>query len=148
MSSFTLRGVDSMRRRLLDIAREERERLSDATLDEAEHIVERSRNEFVPVRSGDLRDTIQVVKGELSQGRNEIGQFTSGSAVEVKIVAGDESTPYALTVHEYSSEHDPPSWEGVDVQFSPAGRGVKFLERPLMEAIDGMAERVAEKIKV
>lgn len=146
MSDFTLRGVADLERNLTDISRQARENLSNAALEEAEAIAERSRNEFVPVESGNLASTIKVVSGELAQGRNERGQFTSGSAIEVRVIAGDESTPQALAIHEHPSPHDPPSWEGVNVKFQPSGRGPKYLELPLNESIGGMAERMGDKV--
>lgn len=146
MADFTLRGVADLRRNLTDISRQSRENLSTATLEEAETIAERSRNEFVPIDSGNLVSTIKVVSGQLEQGRNDLGQFTSGSALEVRIIAGDDTTPQALAIHEHPSPHDPPSWEGVNVQFKPSGRGPKYLEQPLNESIGGMAERVGGKV--
>lgn len=145
-STFTLRGVADLQRKISEISRESKENLSTATLEEAEMIAERSRNEFVPIDTGNLASTIKVVSGDLSQGRNELGQYTSGSAVEVRIIAGDETTPQALAIHEHPSQFSPPSWEGVDVTFQPSGRGEKYLERPLNEAIGGMAERVGSKV--
>lgn len=144
MADFTLRGVADLNKRLTEISRETKENISRAALEEAEAIAERSRTEFVPINTGNLASTIKVVKGDLSQGRNELGQYTSGSAIEVKIIAGDETTPQALAIHEHPSPHDPPSWEGVDVKFRHGG--AKYLERPLNEAIGGMAERAGKKI--
>lgn len=146
MADFTLRGVADLRRNLTDISRQSRENLSSAALEEAETIAERSRNEFVPINSGNLASTIKVVSGQLEQGRNDLGQFTFGSALEVRIIAGDDTTPQALAIHEHPSPHDPPSWEGVNVQFKPSGRGPKFIEIPLNESIGGMAERVGGKV--
>lgn len=145
-STFTLRGVADLNRKISEISRESKENLSLAALEEAESIAERSRNEFVPIETGNLASTIKVVSGDLSQGRNDLGQFTSGSAVEVRIIAGDDSTPQALAIHEHPSQFSPPSWEGVDVQFQPSGRGPKYLELPLNESIGGMAERVGSKV--
>lgn len=146
MADFTLRGVAELDQKIKDIERSTRENLSRAALEEAEAIAERSRNEFVPINSGNLASTIKVVSGDLSQGRNDLGQFTSGSAVEVRVIAGDETTPQALAIHEHPSPHSPPSWEGVDVQFRPSGRGPKYLEQPLNESIGGMTERMGSKI--
>lgn len=145
MSDFTLRGVADLRKNLIDLSAEVRSNLSSAAEEEAEQIAARAR-ELVPERSGGLHDTIQVVKSELSQGRTSGGQFTSGSAIEVKVIAGDETTPHALTVHEYPSRYDPPSWQGVNVKFRKGGP--KFLEIPLKESISGMAERVARRVKI
>lgn len=147
MSDFELRGVADMQTRLKAIDRQTREELSDAAEAEANAIVARAK-ELVPVLHGDLRDSIQVVKGDLSQGRNALGQFTEGSAIEVIVTAGNDSIPYTLAIHEHPSPHDPPSWDGVNVQFHPEGTGPKFLERPFREAQAGMAGRVAEKIKL
>lgn len=146
MSDFTLRGVADLKHKLTDISRKSRENLSLAALEEAESIAERSRNEYVPIDTGNLASTIKVISGELAQGRNELGQYTSGSAIEVRVIAGDDTTPQALAIHEHPSQSSPPSWEGVDVQFQPSGRGSKFLELPLNESIGGMAERVGDKI--
>lgn len=99
------------------------------------------------MRTGALRDTIKVVKGQLSQGRDSGGRFTEGSAIEVVVTAGDDSTPHALAVHEHPSPHDPPSWEGVNVKFNPSGTGPKFLEHPLLESVQGMADRVGSKVR-
>lgn len=148
MPEFSLRGVSDMRSKLTDISREKRDKLSTAAEEEAEAIVSRSRDEFVPVKEGELRDTIRAVKGSLSQGRDTLGQFTSGSDIEVIITAGNENTPQALAVHEHPSRHDPSSWEGVQVQFHPSGRGPKFLERPLLDAVSGMAERAGRKVAI
>jgi len=146
VADFTLRGVDDCKRRLTAIERNSRDALSDAAMQEAEQIAQRSRDEFVPVETGNLRDTIRVVKGELSQGRDSGGRFTEGSAVEIIVTAGDDTTPQAVAIHEHPSPHDPPSWQGVDVHFNPSGRGPKYLQQPLLESVQGMAERVGSKV--
>lgn len=145
MADFELRGVADMQTRLKSIDRATREGLSEGTEDEANNVVARAK-ELVPVKSGDLRDSIQVVKGDLSQGRDTLGRFTEGSAIEIIVTAGNDSIPYTLAIHEHPSPHDPPSWEGVNVQFHPEGTGPKFLERPLLDAVSGMAERVGSKV--
>ena len=145
MAEFSLRGVDDILRRLTSIGQDTREAMSAGAMEEAEAIAEKSRNEVVPVDSGALRDTIHVSKGQLSQGRNQLGQFTEGAAIEIVISAGGD-LPYALAVHEHPSEHDHPSWQGVNVNFNPPGHGPKFIERPLNEAIQGMAERIASRV--
>ena len=45
---------------------------------------------------------------------------------EATVGVGGPAEAYALAVHEHPSEHDPPSWVGVDVQFVTGGP--KFLE--------------------
>lgn len=145
MSDFTLRGVADLRKNLIDLSTEVRSNLSSAAEEEAEQIAEKAR-QLVPERSGRLHDTIQVVKGDLSQGRTSGGQFTSAAVIEVKVIAGDETTPHALTIHEYPSIHNPPSWEGVNVKFRKGGP--QFLSTPLKESISGMAERVGNRVKI
>jgi hypothetical protein len=145
MADFELRGVSDMQTRLRSIDRNTREALSSGVEEEANMIVSKARS-LVPIKSGELRDSIRVVKGELSQGRNTLGQFTEDSAVEVIVTAGNDSIPYTLAIHEHPSPHDPPSWEDVNVQFHPEGTGPKFLEGPLNEAISGMAQRVGSKV--
>lgn len=147
MSDFTLRGVDTLTQRLTSISSSTRKALSQATLDEAESIVDRARS-LVPVRTGALRDTIRVVTNAsgLQQGRDDGGRFTSGADIVVAVAAGDDSTPQAVAIHEHPSPHSPPSWSGVDVHFNPSGTGAKYLERPLLDSIVGMAERVGAKV--
>ncbi len=144
MADFTLRGVTNLERRIKEIDRSTRENLSQTALEEAEAIAERSRTEFVPIDSGNLASTIKVISGEVVQGRSSLGQFTEGSAIEVRVIAGDDSTPQALAIHEHPSPHSPPSWEGVDVKFNHGGP--KYLEQPLNESIGGMVERMSGKI--
>lgn len=147
MPSFQLRGVADMQRKIKSIAVETRRNIVTAAVDEAESVASNARN-LVPIESGKLESSIRVDKSELTQGRSAGGQFTSGSVVEVKVSAGGDDLPYALAVHENPSRYDPPSWQGVDVQFKPAGRGPKFLERPLRDSERGMARRIADKVRL
>lgn len=147
MADFELRGVSDLHTRLRAIDQSTRDGLDDAAEEEANDIVARAK-ELVPIKSSDLHDSIRVVKGNLSQGRNNLGRFTEGSAIEVIVTAGDDSIPYTLAIHEHPSPHDPPSWEGVNVKFNPEGRGPKFLERPFLDSVQGMTNRVAGKIKI
>lgn len=105
----------------------------------------RSKSEFVPVDLGTLRasGTVKPVK-------------RSGTNYSVTLYYGGPSAPYALAVHEHPSEHSPPSWRGKGVEdilavrtripWSLDGRGPKYLERPLLQAMDGMAERLGARI--
>lgn len=146
MPDFSLRGVSDLQRRIKDISSQARSNLSDAAMEEAESIVTEAKERYVPVREGKLRDSIRATKGHLSQGRDEGGRFTSGSEIEIVISAGGDDIPYAVTIHEHPSPHDPPTWDGVSVQFNPPGTGPKFLELPLNSSIQGMADRVGSKV--
>lgn len=106
-------------------------------VDEGEDIMERSQREFVPVDSGNLRDSGQVT----------LSEDGTIDGLQVILSYGDEKTAdYALTVHETPSGFDPPTWEGKPVQFTTGGP--KYLEKPLFEAENGMIERIASKIRL
>jgi len=145
MADFELRGLSDLQTRIKSIDRASREALNDSVEEEADMIVAKAKA-MTPVKSGELRDSIRVMKSGLSQGRNSLGHFTEGADVVVAFTAGDDSIPYTLAIHEHPSPHDPPSWEGVSVQFHPEGTGPKFLERPFNESIAGMAQRIGSKI--
>lgn len=147
MADFELRGVSDLQTRLRSIDRDTRDALNEAAEEEANNIVARAQ-ELVPIKTRVLHDSIRVVKSNLLQGRNLLGQFTEGSSIEITVAAGDDSIPYTLAIHEHPSPHDPPSWQGVNVQFHPEGRGPKFLERPFSESVAGMAQRAGNKVRV
>jgi hypothetical protein len=122
-----------------------REQISTALEEEAEVIAKRSREEFVPVDSGKLRDSIRVVSG-VEQGRSNKGQFTESADISVTITAGGPDVPHAVAVHETPSGFDPPTWEGKEIHFTTGGP--KYLELPLLEAENGLIERIASKVKL
>lgn len=132
---FKLRGAKEMQRKMESLAKRFPDRIKNALQIEAEKIATRSKNEFVPVDLGTLRSSIHVEE-----------PIRKGKDIEVTIAAGGAAAPYALTVHEYPSDYDPPSWKGGEVEFSPPGRGPKYIERPLKQAIKGMSNRIAESL--
>lgn len=146
MADLTLTGISALQSRLRDIDRSIRDSMNSALEKEAEAIAERSRNEFVPVGEGTLRDSIRVESARVEQGRTETGQWTEGADLVVRVVAGGPEISHAVSVHETPSEFDPPTWEGKTVQFTKGGS--KFLERPLLEAENGLASRIAGGIKL
>lgn len=136
MAELTLTGISALQTRLRDIDRSMREKMSAAMeRDMEERVAERARNEFVPVKEGELKDSIRVEKARVEQGRTETGQWTEGADLVVRVVAGGPEISHAVAVHETPSEFDPPTWEGKTVQFTRGG--AKFLERPLLEAEKG-----------
>lgn len=148
MAEITIEGINALEGRLRDIERSMRDKLSTALESEMqEKVVERSRNEFVPIgESGKLGDSIRLEKATVQQGRTEGGQYTEGADLVVSVVAGGDDIDYAVAIHEYPSEYNPPSWENVDVKFQVGG--AKYVERPLLEAEDGLIDRLAEKVKL
>jgi hypothetical protein len=107
-------------------------------------VMTRSKREFVPVakkQGGVLLASGHVQSPEIN-GRN----------ISVTLSFGGAADAYAIAVHEHLSEHSPPSWQkaeesGDGVHFHPEGRGPKFLETPLMEAVSTMAVDIAEDLK-
>jgi hypothetical protein len=93
----------------------------------------RAKTEFVPKNLSTL-----MLSGFVN---NAIRQ---GKDISVTMGFGGDAKAYALTVHETPSQYDPPSWKGKTVSFKRGGR--KYLERPLMEATQGMSDRIAKKV--
>lgn len=111
--------------------------IRDGLVAEGEEIMSRSNKEFAPEDSGDLIDSSQVVLVE--DGTLE--------GLSVVLSYGDEKTSqYVIATHETPSGSDPPTWQGKEVKFTKGGP--KYLERPLFEAENGMAGRIAKSIKI
>lgn len=110
----------------------------DGVVAEGEDILYRSQHEFVPIDEGDLFNSGQITVVEEGQDIDKL---------EVVLSYGDEKTgAYALTVHETPSGYDPPTWKGKEVQFETGGP--QYLSRPLLEAENGMIERIASHVKL
>lgn len=145
MADILITGVSGLEARLRSISANLRRSIESAIQEEAGNIVKRAKDEFVPVDSGELRDSIRVEKSGISQGRDEGGRFTSEANMSISVVAGGPGIEYAVAVHETPSDYDPPTWEGKKVNFTKGG--AKYLEKPLFEAENGMIERIAGKVK-
>lgn len=140
MIKFSLSGVDKMAKVLNGISKRYPDLVSRALYIRASEVMKRSKNEFVPVDLGVLRASGTVHPPE-----------RKGREVSIAMSYGGAADPYAIAVHEHLSEFSPPSWvakeaRGEAVEFHPEGRGPKYLERPLMEAVPGMAEQIAEDV--
>jgi hypothetical protein len=135
--TFKLTGVDQMIARIAAVAAGVEASLPKALREEAETVMATSKRDFVPRKEGTLR-----ASGFVSDVTH------SGLDAEVTLAYGGAASAYAIAVHETPSEHDPPSWRGKSVTFNPAGHGAKYLERPLMDAVGGMADRIAKKIEL
>lgn len=121
---FELRGAKAMQRKIERIAREHANRVERALRVEAELIMTQSKRDFVPVDLGVLRASGRV-ENVLRRGRD----------LEVSLVYGDASAPYALIQHENPDfAHRVGSW--------------KYLEIPLNEAIPGMNARIAAEVRL
>jgi len=144
-SGFKLTGQAEMMAKLRRIAAEMPNKVGAALYMEANLIMTRAKREFVPVNLGILLGT-----GDVDRYVEEPG------GIYVLLHFGGPSAPYALAVHEHPSAFSPPSWEGKPIEgihsvrtgepWSLDGRGPKFLERPLMEAAEGLAGRLAKAL--
>lgn len=146
--SFEVKGIKGMQQRIDRIVRQVPNEAEQALRIEAEVIMTKSKQGYVPVDLGPLRASGHVSDPE-----------RRGKDVEVTLSFGGAAAPYALAVHEHPGDYDPPSWEGKGtsfvkgdgnsevVHFGPGERGPKYLERPLRAAVAGMAERIASKIE-
>jgi hypothetical protein len=134
-TEFDLKGVEEMQRQLRFLAEQFPDKVGKGLRLEAEQIMTKSKQSHVPVDLGTLRASGHVNKPE-----------QKGKDIQVVMVYGNAATPYALAVHEHPSSSSPPSWKGVPVTFSPKDRGPKYLERPLQDAIPGMAIRIGKKM--
>lgn len=140
-----IKGVQKLKTSLREIANRVPQKAAAAIYQEANAVMTTAKKTTIPVNLGSLRNSGRVSRPKIQ-----------GSNIIVEITFGDTSAPYALAVHEHPSEHSPPSWQGKPIgeilsvrertPWSLEGRGPKYLERPLNEAIKGMAERIAEKI--
>lgn len=141
MTSFELRGTKAMQRRIRVLASQFPNRVEQALRIEAELILTRSKRDFVPVDLGPLRASGFVHDVE-----------RKGKELSVTLAFGGAAAPYAIAVHEHPSAHSPPSWEGKAIsdigKWSEDGRGPKYLERPLMAAVAGMARRIAASLRL
>lgn len=114
-----------------------------ALLIEAEKIMTSSKESFVPHDLGALKASGQVQKPPT------VLPFGASVKMGYGGVAGagsDKDNParYALAIHEHPSPASPPSWRS-GVTFKSGGP--KYLERPLRNAIPGMAVRLAATIR-
>jgi hypothetical protein len=116
------------------------EALDQALHVEAERIMGTSKEVYVPVETGALRDSGHV-------------QPTKHGADEFYVVMGygNNAVSYAVWVHEIPP---PPGNEPVPgfrrhgaAIGKPPGQQYKFLERPVMESISGMPFRLARSVR-
>jgi hypothetical protein len=99
----------------------------------AERVVRDIKKDDVPMslHGGTLRSTIHVEQDEEG----------------VEIVAGGPAAPYAREVHEDFSWHreNVPGWPS-KINWTKAGTGPKYLERPALEAMPGIIPAIWDEI--
>ena len=104
-----------------------------ALFQEGEKIMAESKESFVPLDLGALRASGKPEKPVIQP-----------LGASVTLAYGGAAAPYALAIHEHPSGASPPSWSG-GVKFKRGGP--KYLEKPIRNAIPGMAARLAVKIR-
>jgi hypothetical protein len=135
---FTITGVDNMLDNLQAVNVKLENDVGRAVASQADDIITDAKANYVPVDTSDLMRSGKV--GRVSRNGKQIG---------VSLGFGDEQTaPRAVAIHEHLSVHSPPSWQNTDVKFNPPGRGPKYLEIPFRNSIRGMADRLAQDIKL
>jgi hypothetical protein len=122
MAKAKLTGEEAMLRKLRKLERTYPDKMELAITVEAELIMTRSKSSFVPVRLGALRTSGHVEKAE-----------RVGRIVLVRLVYGGVSAPYAIIQHER-------------LDFQHKVGEAKYLERPLNQAVPGMAKRMARTL--
>src|SRR5262245_43092758 len=138
MIKVTLEGTEIAQRRLQQIAGAIPSDIGAGLHEEAESIMADSKENYVPVDSGTLRGTGHVQPPEVT-----------ASGASVTLGYGGPAAPYALAVHE-----NPRS--GKTSGTSPSGKPYKswakvgqwkYLEAPALQAVRGMGNRLAERIR-
>lgn len=146
-----LRGLGPMLARVRRIVDRLPDDIGAALQLEAEQIMEKSKERYVPVDMGTLRDSGTVEPPE---------KFITHVQVQMHYGEG-AAAPYAIAVHEHLSSTSPPTWQGKGtassnqrtapspgvVTFHPAGRGPKYLEKPLLQAVKGMERRLGNMLR-
>lgn len=131
-------GGESMRDKLLKLQIDfDQTRIPAAMRIEAETIMTTSKRDHVPVDLGTLRGSGRV--GKVIKLRKDFS---------ITMSYGGAASAYALAIHEHLSSHSPPSWKRARVKFNPAGRGPKYLERPIRDAASSFADNVAQRLRV
>lgn len=139
-TTFKVTGTKRMKDKIRKIMDSTPNKLEAALRVEAELIMTSSKRDFVPVDLGTLRSSGFVNDVTRSGPDNRDLSITLGY--------GGAAEAYAIAVHEHPSASSPSTWEGKEIKFNPEGRGPKYLEKPLMQAIDGMTQRIADRVKL
>jgi hypothetical protein len=139
MAGLKVKGVDELKRILKQLGDKAPKEAAKALYVEAQNIMSKSKDKYVPVDTSTLKNSGFVKLPEIT-----------GNKVSITLGYGGAASEYALAVHEHLSEHSPQSWiiaesEGDGVNFNVGGP--KYLEIPLMNAKRGMAKRLARRIQ-
>jgi len=128
---------DGITKRLLALEAKFGTMVAGALYRRAQRIMADSKENYVPVDLSTLKNSGQVSP-----------PYYLGRQVTVELSYGGAAAAYALAVHEHPSKYSPPSWQGVQVTFSPSGTGPKYLERPLMAAVSTLPADLAKDLNL
>lgn len=120
-AGFKIAGVKEARAKLARIARRFPEKTKRALVMFGEKVMTRSKDEFVPVRDGILKNSGHV-------------RPHKGKKIGIDLVYGGPAESYALVQHE-------------NMEFQHKVGGPKYLERPLLEALPTFEEDMVKSIK-
>lgn len=124
--SITSLGMSRLLKGLMEIPKEVVSELDKALYAEAAAIFRKSQR-IVPVDRTYLKQS---------------GTIEGPTNNEVLISYGGTATPYAMIVHERIM-----SPSGKKIEYSRPGKSAKYLEKPFMDAIPGMEERLAKIVE-
>ncbi len=116
-------------------------KFSSQALRDAKHEVAKELYQFGEEVMADSKTIVPVDTGALMSTGHVTLPVESGDVIEVTAGYGDESTNYALYVHE---ELQAPS--GGPINWTRPGSGPKYLERPAMAKAPELPERVKRGI--
>ena len=154
-----LLGADQLTRTLRALADRAPARAAGALYREAERIMTRSKQEFVPVDLGALRASGQVHQPVIGVTSISVilgyGDAAAGYAVYVHegtgpAVGRPAFMPPVDVIREWALRHGLPEEAAFPIARAIGQRGLaplKYLERPLLEAVRGMDARLAADIR-
>ena len=116
-------GVADLRRVLRRLGDRAPKALGRALYEEGEEIMTRSKEEFVPIDLSTLKNS-----GFVAEPRSD------GGGVVVELGYGGAAAAYAVVQH-----------ERLDF-YHPDGQA-KYLERPALDAVSGMGQRLANRLR-
>lgn len=114
-----IRGADSLIAGLERIIQETPQAVAAALFQEAERVMADAKENYVPVDTGILRDSGMVSEPEIGDGE-----------ISVSMGFGGAAEAYAVVQHER-------------MDFHHTVGGPKYLERPFLDAANGLEERLA-----
>jgi hypothetical protein len=121
--TLTITGTEQLIATLQALGPKAQQASASALLQEAEAIMADSKEHYVPVDTGTLKNSGHVAMPEID-----------GAQVSVTMGYGGAAEDYAIVQHER-------------LEFRHPVGGPKYLERPLLAAAANLAERLAGRIR-